>query len=88
MKVKTAGPLVRAILRMRKAKGVTYPWGIYVMPGEEKNAGLIAHERVHAQQVERMGAVWYLVKYSAMWLRYGYERHPMEIEAREKSGHR
>ena len=42
------------------------------------------HERVHVQQRERLGRR-YLLVYLAQFVRYGYDRHPLEREARALS---
>ncbi len=76
-------------LRRSGYRGITLPpWGIFILPGSERDAGLIAHESVHWAQYERLGAVIFYITYTWGLLRYGYERHPMEIEARQISGYR
>ena len=40
------------------------------------------HERVHARQWRRYGFVGFIVRYVWFVVRYGYERHPLEVEAR------
>jgi hypothetical protein len=50
--------------------------------------GLVAHEEVHLAQIERYGALGFTARYLWLLMRHGYEAHPMEIEARIRSGHR
>ena len=47
---------------------------------------LLDHEEVHWQQYLEMGLVRFYAKYIYYWLKYGYDLHPMEIEARAESG--
>lgn len=49
----------------------------------ERPPGLLAHELAHVAQFERMGWRGMLTAYGTLWLEYGYQRHPLEHEARE-----
>jgi hypothetical protein len=64
------------------------PFGIYITEGRHYDEGVRAHELIHWEQYLRHGALVYYLRYGWLWLRYGYENHPMEIEARERSGSR
>lgn len=76
-------------LRAAGFAGITMPWGrIYLVPERFYETPLRAHELIHLQQIERFGAVGFSARYLWWLARYGYERHPLEIEAREKSGSR
>lgn len=68
------------------------PFGIFVrqrVMGEQRRR-VLDHELIHWEQYLRHGALGYYVRYLWQWMRAGfsYERHPMEIEARERSGAR
>ena len=83
-----APPPLRWYLRATGFQGITMPWGrAYYWPWPP-NPSLVDHERVHLYQLARLGPVRFVVRYLWLLLRHGYERHPMEIEAREISGHR
>lgn len=67
------------------------PFGIWIdseqVPIEgDEFCGVLKHESVHWEQWRRYGTLGYYVRYLVGWLRHGYENHPMEIEARERSG--
>lgn len=69
-------------LRRLGFAGITWPWrAIWILPEEWENEWLWRHELVHAQQVERDGAVWFSVRYLWWLVRYGYRNNPYEVEA-------
>lgn len=87
IRVRTARGPIRWFLQATGYRGITMPWRvIYLAPGSEGDTGLIAHEAVHVEQIDRLGPIRFVYTYLYMLMRYGYERHPMEIEARERSG--
>jgi hypothetical protein len=43
---------------------------------------LLRHEMAHWRQAQRFGVLGFYVRYLAGLARYGYARHPLEIEAR------
>lgn len=62
--------------------GLTLPWGVvYIRPTAMGDAGLIEHERVHLEQIARMGAIKFSLVYLWQLWRYGYDRMPLELEA-------
>ena len=44
------------------------------------------HERVHYEQMEREGVIWWHLKYAVFLLLYGYRNNPYEIEAYRRFG--
>lgn len=88
MKLLPAKGAIERFLRSRNLGAITLPpRGIYVLPERMADAKLILHESVHWQQYERMGLLRFYSSYVWGLLRYGYNAdHPMEREAREKSG--
>lgn len=91
----------------RRARIVVVPWltpgvaamtlgaWILVRRGHETNAGLVAHELVHVEQWREWGAVRFLTRYVADYLRLrvagephwrAYAAIPFEQEARARSG--
>lgn len=85
--VRNARGPIRWFLRATGYCALTAPWRIiYVLAGHERDIGLIAHEAIHIEQIDRMGGWRFAVTYLWQLARHGYERHPMEIEARERSG--
>ena len=81
--IRPAGPITGRILRWTGFAGMVCPNGVaYLLPEHIDNAALRAHEQCHLDQMARDGwrfwprVVWYVI-------RYGYERSPYEIEARE-----
>lgn len=80
------GPILW-FLRSAGYGGVTMPWGrAYLVPSRLYDVALRAHEAIHLEQIARYGALGFAARYAWGLLRYGYERHPLEIEARERSG--
>lgn len=81
--IRPATGLIRFVLRRTGFGGVTLPWAIYLLPERIDDLALIRHERKHAEQIERMGAVRFYATYLYQVLRHGYRNAPLEIEARE-----
>lgn len=76
--VKPARGLVAWFLRRQGLGGITLPTGIYLLPERLHDAELIAHERMHQQQIARMGMVRFYATYLWQLVRYGYKDHPLE----------
>ena len=75
--------LIRWWLRTFGLRAITLPpLGIYVLAEHIDSERLRRHEMAHWAQYERMGAVRFYVGYIALWVRYGYQNHPWEREAR------
>ncbi len=86
-----AEPTIKRVKKLPGAmRAVTVPpYGILIEGGVHPSIywGVLNHERIHWEQYLRLGsAVRFYLVYGWMWLRYGYGRHPMEIEARERAG--
>ena len=65
------------------------PIGIFLDPSMEDSPlyeATIEHETVHWEQYQRLGLVRWWATYIWYLFRYGYEKHPFEVEAYEKSG--
>jgi hypothetical protein len=75
-------------LRATGFSAITMPWRVAYYATWPPDHGLVAHEEVHLEQIERYGALGFTARYLWLLIRHGYEAHPMEIEAREISGHR
>jgi hypothetical protein len=58
------------------------PFGIYVVKDQANNKALIDHEKIHWQQYQHMGLLNYYLTYFAQKNKYGYDKMPMEVEAR------
>ena len=64
------------------------PWKtIYLLPSHLNDAGLIAHEKVHVEQIVRLGPFKFTFLYLWYNLKYGYWDNPLEVEARTLSGY-
>ena len=83
-----AAPLIRLFLRATGYGAVTMPWRVVHYRDWPPPAGLMAHESIHLEQIGRYGPWGFAARYLWGLIRHGYERHPMEIEARERSGYR
>lgn len=62
------------------------PFGIRVQTEDKDNKLLLEHELVHWQQYRKTGAIIYYIKYALQKSIYGYDKMPMEIEARKQIG--
>ena len=62
------------------------PFGIRIQNEDKENKILLTHEKVHWEQYRKTGAIIFYLKYALQKLFYGYDKMPMEIEARKLSG--
>lgn len=44
---------------------------------------VMTHELAHWKQYRRLGSIRFYSKYALLSMKYGYDEHPMEIEAKE-----
>lgn len=87
VKIQTARHVVRRFLRRTGYGAITMPWQtVYVLPERIRDAGLIRHELVHVEQIQRLGPWKWAALYVWHLVRHGYTDSPLEVEAREKSG--
>ncbi len=79
------GPMKWLIERLGFA-AMTTPWRrVYMLEAWAEHPGLIAHERVHLEQIDRLGPVRFTVLYLWWCCRYGYWQNPLEVEAYRKA---
>ncbi|MEL0027713.1 MAG: hypothetical protein VW625_03470 [Perlucidibaca sp.] len=84
IKIREAPALLALFMQLLGVEGWIMPWGIiYVRPGRVRDRRLISHKMMHVEQMQRDGMVLFSLKYVWWLLRYGYHRHPYEIEARQ-----
>lgn len=62
------------------------PFGIRVQTEDQDNEMLLKHELVHWKQYQATGAIIFHIRYALQSLLFGYDKMPMEIEARQLSG--
>jgi len=60
-----------------------WPFIFMVNPDDK---GLLAHEMVHIRQQQEGWLIGFYIKYFYYQWKYGYEKNPYEVEAREISG--
>ena len=66
---------------------VPMPWRVvYVLPEQIDSQVLREHERVHYEQMEKDGLLWWHLKYAWFLLIYGYWNNPYEVEAYRRYG--
>lgn len=76
-------PEIRYLKWKFRHRGITLPpLGIFVRSDHRNNRKVLNHENVHWQQYQQMGLWMFYYTYIMQWLKYGYDRMPMEIEAR------
>jgi hypothetical protein len=70
--------------------GITLPpFGIFMVDRNWlASDSMVRHEHVHWQQWQRMGTLRFYATYLWLLARHGYQRHPMEIEARNAEANR
>ena len=69
----------------RAVAQVLLPNTILARQGVTLTPVLLAHELAHVDQLARLGLARYWLAYLWLLLRYGYDLHPMELEAHEYS---
>ena len=85
MKLKPARHIIKLWLKISGFGGICLPpRAVYILPSRMGDQGLIAHEAVHWRQWERYGTLKYYFGYLYLLIRYGYRKHPWEIEANKK----
>tara|TARA_Y100000034_G_scaffold132178_1_gene194545 strand:- start:638 stop:1045 length:408 start_codon:yes stop_codon:yes gene_type:complete len=62
------------------------PFSIQIQAEDQDNEMLKKHELVHWEQYRKTGATLYYFKYGLQKMIFGYDKMPMEIEARKISG--
>ena len=62
------------------------PFFIRIQEEDKDNKVLLKHELVHWEQYRKTGALIFNTRYFLEKLIYGYDKMPMEIEARKLSG--
>jgi len=83
-----AHPLVAWYLKRTGFRAITLPWKtVHMLDDPHLNHGLLQHEAIHVEQIDRLGPFKFTVLYLWYLLRHGYWDNPLEIEARNRSGH-
>ncbi len=58
------------------------PFGIYINELQKGNIELINHEKIHWDQYKKKGLIPFYFQYTKQACEYGYDKMPMEMEAR------
>ncbi len=58
------------------------PFGIFIKKRYRKNDKILNHEMIHWKQYQRMGLLKFYYQYFREFLVIGYDKMPMEMEAR------
>lgn len=67
--------------------GLATPWRtIYIRDGHH-SISLMNHEIKHIEQMDRYGTIWFCLLYGYQIIRYGYDKAPLEEEARAAETH-
>lgn len=86
MRVYVARGPMRWVLRVQGVAAITLPpAGIYVLAERADDERLLAHEAAHWEQARELGVVGFYVVYLLLLVLYGWKRHPMELDARERA---
>lgn len=81
-RVVTAKGFWKWLLNRTGFAAITMPWRtIYVQRQYRDHHGLIRHEMVHIEQIDRDGPIAFSAKYLWWLARYGYHENPYEAEA-------
>ena len=75
---------VNWLMHRLKIMGLATPFGIVIRSDvtPERRVPLIRHELAHRDQMRRLGVRFY-IQYLRQYAKYGYNKMPLEIEARE-----
>jgi hypothetical protein len=74
------------LLRRFQIAAIVMPWRtVYIAKPYLNHEGLIAHEMVHIEQINRDGPIAFSVKYLWWLATKGYAENPYEIEAYAKA---
>lgn len=60
---------------------VVWPWMWFKPAKMHVSTTLYRHELQHCYQIARLGRFKFYASYLLKWFRYGYRRHPYELEA-------
>lgn len=64
-------------------KAITIPpFGIFIRSKYCDNKKILNHEMIHWKQYQELGLLKFYWQYFKQFLKFGYDRMPMEIEAR------
>lgn len=81
--IRIAYGLIAKAMKWVGFDGLTMPWRVvYILPESYLDGPLIIHELVHIAQIKRMGAIRFTLRYVFEMIWYGYNKSPLEIEAR------
>ncbi len=84
IKIREASGLFAVMMQIFRIDGFIGFWGtIYVPPGRVRDRRLVGHKMKHVEQMQRDGTLMFTLQYIWWLLRYGYTRHPYEVEARQ-----
>lgn len=65
------------------ASGLCLGYGIFIHKSKKGDGRILAHELTHTMQFERFGGIaGFLNEYISQFLKFGYDRMPLEKEAR------
>lgn len=79
-----AGKFWNWYLKLVNAGAIALPGRkVVLMDHHWRNHAIISHELGHIEQYEKMGTIKFLFMYFALMARHGYQKHPLEIEARK-----
>ena len=62
------------------------PFGIFIQEEDRNNQSLINHELKHWAQYQKTGALIFYLRYMVQKATYGYDKMPLEIDARLSVG--
>lgn len=64
------------------------PFGIFIKKQYKNDKKILNHDIVHWKQYQELGLLTFYFRYFKQFIRYGYDKMPMEIEARyEEDGY-
>lgn len=58
------------------------PFGIFIARQHKNTEKILNHEIIHWKQYQKMGIILFYFKYFFQLLKIGYDKMPMEMEAR------
>jgi len=58
------------------------PFGIFIKKRYKNDKRILNHEIIHWEQYQKLGLLTFYFRYFKQFIKYGYDKMPMEIEAR------
>lgn len=73
------------LIKLFRYDGITFGDHVFLSDEGYNDEKLLKHEAIHIEQYKRYGFIGFLIRYIYYHFKYGYQKNPLEIEAKERS---